>query len=190
MPSRAPATPPGPAFDDALLEQMAQALRLDASTGDTPGPADPSLPADAWVQDLDEMGTPGYPMSGLMESLMRQLLSKEMLHEPLREIAAKYPPWLAKARTESTSTSSSISEEDLDRYERQLVAIDALCRHYEADSEDFAARMALLQEMQDCGQPPEEIVRDLAPGTLFGAEGGGGGLEGMLPGGAVGCAIM
>lgn len=46
-----------------------------------------------------------------------------------------------------------------------------ICDLYEKSPNDFAGLMGLLQQMQDCGQPPEDIVKDLAPGMLFGQEG-------------------
>jgi len=45
-----------------------------------------------------------------------------------------------------------------------------------------------MQEMADCGQPPPEIIHDLAPGVQFGQDG-----MPMLPGqdpNNPGCSIM
>ena len=42
---------------------------------------------------------------------------------------------------------------------------------YETAPEDYAQITALLQEMQECGQPPQELLSALAPGASFGADG-------------------
>jgi hypothetical protein len=50
-------------------------------------------------------------MEGVMEGMMQQLLSKEFLHEPLQEIASKYPAWLE-------ANAAGLSAEDETRYRR------------------------------------------------------------------------
>lgn len=88
---------------------------------------------------------------------MRQLLSKEVLHEPMKEIGERYPQWLA-------ANKSQISQEDYSRYSRQHKFILQLCDVYESTPEDFQKIMDLMQSMQNCGQPPSDIVKELAPG--------------------------
>ena len=42
-------------------------------------------------------GPPGS-MNGLAESIMQQLLSKDVLEQPMREIGERYPAWLEQHR--------------------------------------------------------------------------------------------
>ena len=37
-------------------------------------------------------------MGGLADSIMHQLLSKDVLEQPMREIGARYPAWLEQHR--------------------------------------------------------------------------------------------
>jgi peroxin-19 len=37
---------------------------------------------------------------------------------------------------------------------------------YDAEPDNFARLSELMQEMQETGQPPSEIVKDLAPGRI------------------------
>ncbi|CAG9462622.1 unnamed protein product [Pedinophyceae sp. YPF-701] len=120
----------------------------------------------------------------IVDGIMRQLLSRDVLLEPLREIGAKYPRWLA-------TNAEKVPRGELDRYRRQHKLIQDICALYEEqeraeqrrrgaaggsigdEEEDYFPRlMELFQDMQDCGQPPAEIAKDL--GELDGEDPGGG----------------
>jgi len=119
-------------------------------------------------------GEAGGPMAAVVDSVMRHLLSKEVLYGPMSEIRDRYPPWLER-------NGASRPAAELDRYVRQHAAIVALCAQYERDASDFPALMALLQEMQACGEPPPEIVEEMSSAIAAdvpGLMGGGGGVGG------------
>ena len=42
---------------------------------------------------------------------------------------------------------------------------------YDTEPDNFPRLMELMQDMQECGQPPSEIIKDLAPGLEFGPDG-------------------
>jgi peroxin-19 len=102
------------------------------------------------------------------------MVSKDVLYEPMREIAARYPPWLAANR-------ASLLPAELADYEAQLEYVQQIVAAYEEAPGDAPQLMALLQGMQARGQPPAEIVDALAPRLGGGGAGGGGGLPGGLP---------
>ncbi|KAL6772448.1 PEX19 [Auxenochlorella protothecoides x Auxenochlorella symbiontica] len=133
----------------------------------------------AGLGEAGEDAADGPEMGSFVDSIMNQLLSKDVLYEPLVEIGAKYPDWLVAHRDE-------LPAEELERYGRQYEHIQRLLKQYETDPEDFGALLDLLQQMQACGQPPKEIVDELAPGGEgLGAEGFplfGGGAEGSPQG--------
>lgn len=87
---------------------------------------------------------------------MQQLLSKEVLHEPMKEIGERYPKWLEDHK-------STLSGEEYDRYYRQYELIKDLNRAYESEPSNFNKIVDLMQKMQECGQPPSDIVQELAP---------------------------
>ncbi|KAF3340213.1 peroxisome biogenesis protein 19-2-like protein [Carex littledalei] len=95
-------------------------------------------------------------MESIVETMMQQLLSKEILHEPMKEIAQKYPKWLEEHK-------ESLSKDDYHRYTRQYQFIVRLNEVYENDSENFTKIVELMQKMQECGQPPNDIVQEVAP---------------------------
>ncbi|CAJ1943362.1 unnamed protein product [Sphenostylis stenocarpa] len=108
-----------------------------------------------WVKQFEQLAG-SQDMESIVETMMQQLLSKEILHEPMKEIAEKYPKWLEEHK-------SSLSKEEYDRYSHQYELIRNLNDVYENDSGNFNKIVELMQKMQECGQPPNEIVQELAP---------------------------
>ncbi|CAK9780807.1 Pex19-domain-containing protein [Cutaneotrichosporon oleaginosum] len=122
---------------------------------------DPSA-LDGFGDDDDELG-------GLLDGMMAQLMSKEVLEEPMTELAAKYPAYLEKPP-------SGVSASDLDKYRKQhgLVKriLDVFQRPGYTDERDGKEVAKLVGEMQDLGGPPNEIMGDLPEGFDLGALGG------------------
>lgn len=96
---------------------------------------------------------------------MQQLLSKEILHEPMKEIADKYPKWLEEHKAQ-------LKPEEYDRYWHQYELIIELNNVYETEPDNFTKIVNLMQKMQECGQPPDDIVQELAPGLDLASMGG------------------
>ena len=212
--------PPGmDGMDGDFVEKlMAQLGGLEGFGGGAPGGA-----TEAAGEGGDEEPE---GMSSFVDVIMQQLLSKEVLYQPMKDIGARYPAWLAANR-------ASLSPEDAQRYEEQQGYILRICELYETDPKNFAALMELLQEvrwvlggggsvflrereppsltlsiltishpslstktkiqMQQRGQPPQEIIDELAPGMSFGPDGlpsFGGGAGGGGPGGDPDCCIQ
>lgn len=164
----------GPAGHDftATLQRMAQ-VTADAADGSR----DPLGGQDdrAMAGLLDSMrammegegpadGEGEGDMNGFVEQIMHQLLSKDVLYEPLKEIGEQYPDWLDRH-------AGSLQPEERDRYERQLGYIQEICGLLEEHGDSkFPELMELLQQMQALGQPPAEIVEKLSPDST--ADGG------------------
>ena len=80
----------------------------------------------------------------MLEGVMSQLMNKEILYEPMKELAQKYPQYIAK--TKSTST-----EEENRRYEEQGVVaakITAVFEHPNYSDDDTKQKEDVLELMQ------------------------------------------
>ncbi|KAH1075001.1 hypothetical protein J1N35_027329 [Gossypium stocksii] len=110
---------------------------------------------DDWVKQFEELSG-SQDMESIVESMMQQLLSKEILHEPMKEIGEGYPKWLEEHK-------SSLSKEEYERYSNQYELMKELNGVYENDPDNFTRIFDLMQKMQECGQPPNDIVQELAP---------------------------
>ncbi|GMF16542.1 unnamed protein product [Phytophthora fragariaefolia] len=92
----------------------------------------------------------------LVDGMMQQLLSKDVMYDPMKQICER---------------ESLLSKEDYERYGKQYQYFQQIVAVYESEPDNFARLSTLMQEMQETGQPPSEIVKDLAPGLQFDDEG-------------------
>ena len=95
-------------------------------------------------------------MKSIVETMMQQLLSKEILHDPMKEIGERYPKWLEENR-------SKLSKDEYERHSHQYQIIKDLIQVYENEPENFNKIVEFMQKMQEYGQPPSDIVQELAP---------------------------
>ncbi|CAM8984510.1 unnamed protein product [Rhodiola kirilowii] len=149
---------------DKLREQTREAVKgLESVTGAKPGGLGNEFGNDTqmedWVKQFEELAG-SQDMESIVETMMQQLLSKEILHEPMKEIGERYPKWLEDHK-------ASLSSEDYERYSHQYKFIRELNIVYDTDPNNFTKIVDLMQKMQECGQPPNDIVQELAPDFDF-----------------------
>lgn len=101
--------------------------------------------------------------------MLENVLSKEVLYSPMKDITDKYPDWLADNR-------ASLPEDDFTRYNKQYdimkQVVDMFEEETEADSEEvrgqrFEKIMMAMQKLQELGQPPKDLVGDMGPIMSF-----------------------
>lgn len=123
----------------------------------------------------------------MMQGMMKSLLSKEILYPSLKELSKKYPHWLDENKDKT-------AKDQLDKYFQQQRIVGEICEEFETEQPSetderkklrFERIIDLMQQMQDLGQPPKEIVGDMAPGLDFDENG-----LPKLPGTQQGCSIM
>ncbi|KAG6418818.1 hypothetical protein SASPL_121023 [Salvia splendens] len=131
---------------DQLREQTREAVKgLESVSGPRPPVAGDGFGADPmmedWVKQFEELaGT--QDMESIVETMMQQLLSKEILYEPMKEIGERYPTWLEK-------NISELTHEEYTRYSNQYKFIKDLNQVYEAEPENFNKIVELMQKMQE-----------------------------------------
>ncbi|XP_073047867.1 peroxisome biogenesis protein 19-2-like isoform X1 [Primulina eburnea] len=145
---------------DKLREQTREAVKgLESVTGPKQQVGADNLGSDAmledWVKQFEEL-TGSQDMESIVETMMQQLLSKEILHEPMKEIGERYPIWLEENK-------AKLTDEEYARYSHQYELIRDLNQVYASDPNNFNKIVELMQKMQECGQPPNDIVQELAP---------------------------
>lgn len=110
---------------------------------------------------LEQSG--GAGMDSMMETMMMQLMSKDVLYEPMKDLNEKYPAWLR-------SNEGKHSQADLARYKEQYRITSEIVAIYEGNG-DSKRVLELMQQMQETGQPPAEILQQMAPGMDLGQDG-------------------
>ncbi|KAF8603583.1 Pex19-domain-containing protein [Ceratobasidium sp. AG-I] len=109
-------------------------------------------------------------LQGMIEGMMGQLMGKEILYEPLQELDTKFPAYF--------DAHPELSEDDKKRYKKQQELVKKILAVFERPGytdEDAAASkevLELMNQMQELGSPPNEIMGEVPPGFDFGTEGG------------------
>ena len=70
-----------------------------------------------------------------------------------------------------TNFEETLSPEDYKRYGKMYQYFQKIVALYESEPNNFARLQELFQDMQECGQPPVELIKELAPGLDFGPDG-------------------
>ncbi|KAK6633876.1 hypothetical protein RUM44_004483 [Polyplax serrata] len=113
----------------------------------------------------DSSNQDGNGLLPLMQQMMQNLLSKDILYPALSGIVEKYPVWLEENKTKLSAT-------DFERYSEQLKLMKEVCEELEKEKQDdsqdvknarFDQILSLMQKIQDCGQPPPDLAGDLGP---------------------------
>ncbi|KAK5860339.1 hypothetical protein PBY51_021826 [Eleginops maclovinus] len=157
----------------SCLKETLRGLAKNADNLQTSGLAGDDLVKALEGLGLEEGGEGGGDDGNIlpiMQTIMQNLLSKEVLYPSLKEITAKYPEWL-------DANKPSLSPEDYQRYEQQAKIMGEICLQFEkeesgaSDKEGtFEGIMDLMQKLQDLGQPPKELAGDAPPGFNFDME--------------------
>lgn len=121
------------------------------------------------------MGAGGdQDFGGLLDGMMKQLMTREILEEPLSELAEKYPPYLEEQekKLRDEQGAATVSREQLDTYRKQhAIVLDILATFRRSDYSDSNDQLKTqvtekMTAMQDLGSPPEEIMGDMPEGMV------------------------
>jgi len=129
-----------------------------------------SDPFESLLAQLGEGGENEEELEGIIEGMMKQLMSKSILYEPLKELSDKFPSYL-------TENASTIKPEDKERYLSQQKLVDEIVAIYddpkyaEDNVEQNTRITTLMNDMQQLGSPPPEIMGPLPPGFDIGPDG-------------------
>ncbi|KAI8323847.1 Pex19 protein [Martensiomyces pterosporus] len=118
------------------------------------------------MRQMDQIGDDGQ-LDSLVDDVIGQLMSKEVLYQPLKDLDVEYPKYLAKNK-------DTLSKEDYERYEKQHAYVKEIITQFEVSGDGSANDpkiVELMQKMQDCGQPPNELLKVLAPDMELDASG-------------------
>ncbi|KAL1514777.1 hypothetical protein AB1Y20_003863 [Prymnesium parvum] len=97
-------------------------------------------------------------MDGLLDTLVGQLLSKEVMLEPMEHLHAEFPRYLE-------ANESTLSAAELARYRKQQALVEQILEAYRRTPDDTDRIAALMQEMQQQGPPPPSISGPVGDGV-------------------------
>ncbi|KAG8835475.1 Peroxisome chaperone and import receptor, partial [Serendipita sp. 399] len=156
-------------FQKAVKQAMDKLKESDASNKSDLGDGDLTDILSSFAK-LNFDGDTDGNVQGVLETLMGQLMSKDILYEPLKELNEKFPEYLENNR-------GMIATEDQVRYDKQKTIVSEVIAIFEApDYSDTnpvttAEILTDLEQMQEYGSPPAEIMGTLPPGFDVGPDG-------------------
>lgn len=107
---------------------------------------------------MDEMMKQFENLGGdeMIDGMMQQLLTKDLMYEPIKEVTAKFPKWLDDNR-------QVLSDEEYANRSSQYAGLQGLLKVYETEPDNSERLFELMKEVQEFGLPPSDIVADIAP---------------------------
>jgi len=96
-------------------------------------------------------------------------------YTPMHSITERFPGWLA-------THADGLNREEYANYGKMYQTFQKLVMTYETDPDNFPRVLELMQDLQECGNPPVDIIKDLAPGLELSADGMPVMMPGMGPG--------
>ena len=104
-----------------------------------------------------ELGGEGF--KGLLDSVVKDILSKDSLYKPMKVLKDEYPAWLE-------NNWENVSQEDLERYNNQQDKVNEICSLFEKQEQNGQQSnqqpdgiFEKLTELQALGHPPEELMK-------------------------------
>jgi len=153
---------------DFFMEQMASEWEAKLSKDETSSQSHSNIHPE---EEEDVMGQ-------VVNGMMKQLLSKEFMYEPMKDICQQYPKWLAENKVR-------LSDSEYQNYGKQYQYFQRIVHLYENDPDNTERLTELMNDLQEYGQPPSELVQELAPDLEFDSDGMPK-MDGMNMGGLVG----
>jgi peroxin-19 len=127
---------------NTLLNNIQQPESIPPTDNNT---MDPTSFTDSSIQnllnDISQM-TSSSDANPLIDTVMKQLLNKELMYQPMKEVCDRFPSWLARHK-------DSLSDEEYERYGKQYQYFQRICRVYEVEPENFERLMELMQDIQE-----------------------------------------
>ncbi|KAJ3810401.1 Pex19 protein family-domain-containing protein [Lentinula aff. lateritia] len=119
---------------------------------------------------LDDLGADGdgvedeAELASFLESMMGQLMSKDVLYEPVKELNEKFPPFLANPPTPLSSADQTRYEKQYDCVKRIVAIFDD--PSYKEGGSEGAKIVDLMGQLQTYGNPPESMMGSVPPELL------------------------
>lgn len=159
------ASPPEQGAKEGDVEKTVSKLLEDMASQDTAEGS--SVEEDAilneMMKEFEKMGGQ-FNSDDVVDGMMQQLLSKDLMYEPMKQVAEKFPAWLEENK-------ETLSEEEYKQRSKQYQCFQQLIHVYEVEPDNTVKLMELMQQVQEFGQPPPEIIKDIAPGLELDADG-------------------
>ena len=138
------------------------------------------------LKKILEGGQSESELEQMIETMVQQLMTKDIMYEPMKEACEKVPIFRAQvhlqieqaviwlsywvcllfvrsmkypAWLDANRSSPKYTTEQMQQYEKQYVLLKKLLVVYDSTPDDFQQVFALMEEISQCGQPPSDLVQ-------------------------------
>jgi peroxin-19 len=151
-----------------LLQGMDTSGVEEGTSGKDAVPADAATSNDAgseeflqkFLKSFDDAVGSDNNFGKQLTTLMTSMMSSDLICQPLQQIVDAMEPWLKSQK--------GLSASDRSNYEAQLRTLKQILTVYKNSSDPLPDDkrdevQKLLTELQDYGQPPDEVMKQIAP---------------------------
>lgn len=182
--------PPANAVDKSVAQTLEMMAGMAAPNEGIDPAATEAMGEDVMKSMMEQFERMGEKedFQSIVDNMMKQMLSKEIMYVPMKQIAERFPEWLA-------DNEGKLSAEEYENYGKQYQFFQRIVAVYETEPDNFpklvrsycresyvscsladccwrcVLQMELMQDMQETGAPPSEIIKELAPGLQFTEDG-------------------
>jgi peroxin-19 len=82
----------------------------------------------------------------IIDTVMKQLLDKELMYTPMKDVCTRFPEWLAR---NNPNSGGRLSQAEYERYGKQYTYFQKIVRVYETEPNNFERLMELMQDIQE-----------------------------------------
>jgi len=97
-------------------------------------------------------------MKEAFDSVVNEVLSKDVLQKPMVDLRDKYPAWLKK-------NEGKIEKDKFENYEKQHQTLKELCVMFDANKSQEEI-LKQIEKLQSLGDPPEELMKHLVDNEI------------------------
>lgn len=109
--------------------------------------------------DLSKTDESDNSMTELMREMLNELVSRDILYEPFSVLAHKFPLWL------QGDSAAKLNSKERSAYEAQMKCAQRVVAAFDSEANGSVSLerkqeiFAIMQEMQEHGNPPEELLK-------------------------------
>lgn len=82
----------------------------------------------------------------IIDTVMKQLLDKELMYTPMKDVCSRFPQWLERNKP---NNGGGLSQADYERYGKQYTYFQKIVAVYETEPNNFERLMELMQDIQE-----------------------------------------
>ena len=105
----------------------------------------------------DQEGEGDETFKGALDSVVKEIISKDSLYQPMKNLKEEYPKWLEE-------NWQTCNDEELEKYNKQLDKVTEICELFEKAEETNQPKdevFELLSQLQELGHPPESLMKHI-----------------------------